>query len=456
MKAILDPTQKYDAYIKIAGTTRSHLSTPSKREVLTLLIKKFKLPYKLRKVGTNVYVEPTGMVLGANEKALYDQRKRNIENLRKELATALEAQPTHRPRLTVISPQQVLTYLRGVAQWPEIAELGRGGTTLAKGGLLRLVIPRSAHVGIRFWPVLFHRVNSRRIKWAMTPPIPFVLGKEEIKGNGAGGHPHLYTNTSMCVGNARFAYENVFQCVPLLREWYMGYNPRDIATGDWVANSRNVWRRDIDQFFRDFPEPKVIIAPWVGAEKSEVIPLTRDMVLEFINAPDWVLAGRTDEQNDEGEPSLVQHFSLGHAPSKRKYSLQVIIEYFPKIAEDGWDAVCTKCGEMLEAHHELTCRREIVDTRHAQPSAFDFTNWDGTPPPNHSGSDGPREVTAPDGTVKTKLVGLADIMRRSKELPGRSLWVEETLRKFGPQVESTTPCIDCRLPFGRHLGPVCP
>ena len=293
MKYVLNKGEKrVKVRYNIPGLERTRNTTPTQWDFMVALAKRWKLPFDFEVRGEWRHIVPRGIVLNATNINRYQQLRTEKVAYEKQMEmvqssiTAVTRQLQDRPRFQVLGQEVVERFVSTLSSWEEVLESGLPGKELS-GTAPRFTVPREARMGLRLQPVRLRKFVAGKEFWGISPPMPFVLFADHLMAQ-QNGHPHVYAaELKLCVGDAKFDYGNPFQAIGTLREWYVGYNPRDVADKDWITHSRMWWRAHADAYFAN-GNTWVIEGPDRQREYSQLVELSREEVERFCSAKGWV------------------------------------------------------------------------------------------------------------------------------------------------------------------------
>lgn len=295
--------KRYRVKLAVPGLERSYRISQPGWKLLEAMAKRWKLPFRFEERDEWRFIHADGMVLNANAIAGWGEARRQRSALIDQLAvleaniTSISGIVANRPRFQVLGREIIEQFVRTLTSWDEVLEAGMPKEELAEVAP-RFTVPVDAQFGVRFQPALFRKYVAGKLFWAMTPPMPFTLHTDHFQAQTI-GHPHVYAEMNLCVGDARFDYSNPFQALGMLREWYLGYQEKDVANKQWVEHSRMWWRANGEAFVKR-GGAYVIEGPDAYHEVSAKRTLTTEEVGHFVEATNWV-AGEVVEEIEEGE-----------------------------------------------------------------------------------------------------------------------------------------------------------
>ena len=278
--------------LQVPGLERNRVMSEAEWGLLAAIATRLDLPFAFETRGEWRIIRPKGYVLNSAAIAQYGERRRERDIQQGKLRDTqayideLNGGLRDRPRFIVLSEDMVKRFVGTVAQRDDIVEAGVAGEVLSSTPP-RFEVQQDAVMALRLQPVRFRKFVMGREFWAITPPMPFTLHVDRIMAQ-ATGHPHVYPDKlTLCVGDARFDYGNPFQVVDMLREWYVGYAPKDVADKDWVRHSKMWWRANGEEWLAR-EDARLIEAPNDEREKSEVSVLSPLDLERFCRGNGWV------------------------------------------------------------------------------------------------------------------------------------------------------------------------
>lgn len=314
--------------LSVPGLERQYRITPGGWDFLIAMAKRWDLPFRFEEREEWRYIHPEGIVTNANalmgwtearrqRGALLEQRRILDANI-----AQISAIVADRPHFNLISKSFIHDFVRTLPSWDEMLEAGVPGEELANIPP-RFEVPVDASYGVRFQPALFRKYVAGKEFWAMTPPMPFTLHADHFQAQTI-GHPHVYAGMHLCIGDARFDYGNPFQALATLREWYLGYQERDVANKQWLEHSRMWWRANGEAFLQR-GDAYVIEGPDERHELSAKVKLSPERARLFIDAPGWV-PGEVVEEGEEAPARRLlpegAFFESGRAEEERPCALE--------------------------------------------------------------------------------------------------------------------------------------
>ena len=313
-----EDSRQYRLRFVIPGMEKTRVIRGWQWRSLQKLAKKWGLHFTFEKRDEWLTIKPDGIPLNVaaivqwrGDKMQMDSLRAQAQELEQRMGEVRERLGARHPSFQVLEPAFVERFVTTLDQWDEVLESGMAGKELDYIAP-RFTVPQDAQMAVRLQPVRLRKWISGKEFWAITPPMPFTLHPDHVLAQNV-GHPHVYPDIGkLCVGDAKFDYGNPFNVMGVLREWYVGYNPKDVADKDWLQHSRMWWQANGALFLEK--GALVIEAPDRERERSALNVLSAEDVKRFCSVKGWVAEkAQAEEVEEEQGPPMRAYERWGGA-----------------------------------------------------------------------------------------------------------------------------------------------